>query len=266
MRKLLSLTLIVLAVSSFTALAQSRSEESLYLQLTTNGVNSAAISALARVLKEPEDFSAGILYMACDVAFRKKRLEDAGFLLYVARFRTRFDNALFPPTGTGGNSPMLALGAIHQELGAAINPAMTGDPEVYAKVLERIKSWKPKVTPTYEPGWEYSNRKSTKQAEDETASNRKQVIDHMTGFSMLLQDTNYFAACRIVQSYNFSFDSATNRPSKTSYEAAIQKMEQIEKQKGIDGIASVINKSKSSNHSTNESIQKPDAQKPQADK
>lgn len=241
MKKAITL-LAALAVTISTLDAQSRSEEALYSQLITNDVASVSIAALDRVLKTPEDFSAGILYVACGVAFREKRLEDAGFLLYIARFRSRFDIALFPPTGTGGNSPMLALTAAQQELGDVVNPAITREPKVFAKVLARVKSWSPKVAATYEPGWEYSKKGSEKQAEKAVADNRKEVINHMSGFSTLLSDGEYFSAFRVAQDYNFKIDGDTNRPPKEAYDAAIQTMKRIEKDKGIEGIGSVIQK------------------------
>jgi hypothetical protein len=232
--------LVALVINRSTSLAQSRTEEALYGQLTANGTASISVMALDRVLKTPEDFSAGILYAACGVAFREKRLEDAGFLLYIARFRARFDYALFPPTGTGGNSPMIAISALHQQLGTGINPAITAEPKVYAKVLARLKSWKPKVAASYEPGWEYSKKGSEKQAEEAVAANRKEVIDYMSGFSTLLQDAAYFTAFKTIQDYNFKLDDDNTRPSKDMYDAALLAIERIEKERGIESGLSVI--------------------------
>ncbi|MCX6952432.1 MAG: hypothetical protein NTV51_09740, partial [Verrucomicrobia bacterium] len=127
--------------------AQSAAEQALYLQLTTKGSESAA--ALKKILAKPESASAVMLYTASGVALREKRLEDSGFLFYVARFRAQFDKELFPPTGTGGDSPMVLFGALQQQLGGVVNPALMAEPKVFAKVLARVKSWKPEVPNGY---------------------------------------------------------------------------------------------------------------------
>jgi hypothetical protein len=241
--KTLFITVIAaLAISTATAKAQSRSEEALFWQLTTNEVPSVSTSALNRVLKTPENFTAVILYAAGGLAFREKRLEDAGFLFYVAQLRRRYDNALFPPRGTGGNSPMLALGAMNQELGAVINPAMMAEPKVYAKALDRVKSWKPNVLPNYDPGWEYSKKGSQKQVEEAFAETRKDFMEHMNGLCTLLLDDAYFRAFKTAQDYNLKMNNDTNRPSKEMNDAAIHTMQRIEKEKGIEGITSVMSK------------------------
>ena len=98
------------------------------------------------------------------------------------------------------------------------------------------------VTPAYEPGWEHVKKGSEKLAEQAVAENRKKVIERMTGFSTLLQDVGYSSAIRVVQDYNLKMNSDTNRPSVKAYDAAIQTMERIEKEKGIDAVSSVMKK------------------------
>ena len=242
MKKFIAAILVLLATNVSILIAQSRSEMPLYRELTKNKNRSASVSALERVLKTPENFSAGILYFAAGVAFREKRLEDAGFLFYAAQLRRRFDNALFPPVGTGGDDPMVALAALQQKIGAELNRAVMSEPKVFAKALTRVKSWQPKVAANYKPGWDYSKKTSEKQAVEATADGRRDFIDHMEGFCTLLQDAEYFAAFRTGQDYNLKFDS--KRPSKEAYDAAVQTMERIEKEKGIAGFAELIKKHK----------------------
>jgi hypothetical protein len=216
------------------ALAQSRSEDLVYEQLTTTGPE--AVSGLESVLKTPEVFSAVILYSAAGVAFREKRVEDAGFLFYVARIRSQFDKEMFPPVGTGGNSPLLLLGALQQQLGSVINPALMANPTAFEKALAKTKAWTPKVPATYDPGWEFTKKGNPKDAEAAIQDGRRKFIDGMTGLSRLLQDPKYFAAFRIAQDHNLK--TGDDRPSKQAFEAAMQTMKQIEQEKGIQGIAS----------------------------
>src|SRR4051812_22996446 len=123
-RLLLFIPTLILAVSSY---AQASSEEALYLALATAGEGS--VTALNAVVAKPDSVSAVILYTASSVALREGHLEDAGFLYYVARFRAQFDKELFPPTGTGGNSPMVLFGALQQQLGQVVSPLLMAEPK-----------------------------------------------------------------------------------------------------------------------------------------
>ena len=122
-------------IVAFTPSAASSSskpwpEEALYLQLTTGDPKSS--KALSRVLKTPEEFSAAILYVGCGVALRLHRLEDAGFLFYIAHLRAQFDGSLFPPIETGASNPLLALGLLHAQLGTKVSPGLMEAPKTRA--------------------------------------------------------------------------------------------------------------------------------------
>jgi hypothetical protein len=214
---------------------ESWPEEGLYLQLTSGEPKSSR--ALKRVLKTPGEFSAAILYVGCGAAFRLQRLEDAGFLLYVAHIRAEFDYALFPPIGTGEDNPLLALHALHVELGTVLSPALMAEPKSFAQVLTRVKAWQPRVPPGFKPGWEYSKKGSEKQAERAMADARKDLVAQLSDFSTLLQDAAYFAAFKTVQDYNLKVADESGRPTKEAYESACHAMEQIEKEKSIVGFA-----------------------------
>jgi len=228
--------LVFLSTLAFltSSIAQAPSEQALYLQLASTG--SEAIAALKKVLAKPESASAVILYTASGVAFREKQIEDSGFLFYVARFRAQFDKELFPPTGTGGDSPMVLFGALQQQLGSVVNPALLAEPKVFARVLARVKSWNPEVAADYSPGWAFSKKGSKELAEASIKDGRAKFLDGMGGICTLLQDDAYFAAFKIGQDYNLK--QGSERPTKEAFDASMKTMERIEGEKGIQGIAS----------------------------
>ncbi|PWU08453.1 MAG: hypothetical protein C5B50_29675 [Verrucomicrobia bacterium] len=240
MRKVFIALVVLSSVSVLPAMAQSRSEQALYEMLTTNESHSVSLAAVGKVVTNSDGLSAAILYTAAGVAFREKRLEDAGFLFYAAQLRARFDRALFLPIGTGGDNPMLALGALQQQLGQVINPAVMRQPKAYASIVERLRSWKPKATRDYEPGWEYAKRRTEKEAEQDVAGDRQKFVGHMVGLSALLLDTNYFKAFQTVQAYNLSSSRSNNRPSKDAYESAVLTIKRVEKDKGIEAVGAVL--------------------------
>ncbi|HWA08744.1 MAG TPA: hypothetical protein VG838_04670 [Opitutaceae bacterium] len=219
--------------------AQSAADELLYRQLAV-GDKEVAVGALGRILKSPETVSASVLYTAVGVAVREKRLEDAGFLFYIARFRALYDRQLFPPAGPEQNSPMAALGALQQQWSGVINPALMAEPKAFASVLARVKAWNPKATDDYQPGWAYREKGSEAAAAASVAGGRQQFLDVMGALCTLLQDGTYYAAFRISQEY--SMKRGPERPSKDDYDLAMATMARIEKEKGLAGVIAATKK------------------------
>lgn len=213
-------------------------EQALYHQLTSEAT---CVRALNKVLKTPDEFSAGLLFVSCSVALRLHRLEDAGFLFYAGNIRTEFDKALFPPVvGSGGASPLVVLGMLQVEQGTRLSPALMGEPKLFAKVTARVKSWKPRVPSGFEPGWDYSKKGNEKQAEAVMETTRNEIVSQLGDLSRLLQDDAYFAAFKTAQDYHLRAADESTRPSAESYQSACQAMEQIEKEKRIVGFAAAI--------------------------
>jgi hypothetical protein len=229
----------VLTACTSISTAQTRpAEEALYHQLT-NENSKVSGPALELVVKRSQECSADILYIACNVALRQKRLEDAGFLFYIAPFRAKFDSVLFPPKQNGADDPMLAYAETRATLGPVLNPEIIRQPKVYTGALARVKSWQPKVAESYTPWWEYSQKTTPKQAEEAIAKDRAEFMQHMSGLGKLLQDQSYFAALKTAQDYNLKLSNDKTRPSEESYQAALRTMERIEKEKGIEGLAAI---------------------------
>ena len=214
--------------------AQSATDERLYRQLAL-GEKEDAMAALNQIVKAPEAVSSTVLYSAVGEAAREKRLEDAGFLFYIARFRALFDKELFPPVGDDKSSPLTALGALQQQWGGAINPAIMGNPRAFELALARVKAWTPKAPDGYHPGWEYAAKGNEEQAAAKMNEGRRQFLETMGGLCTLLQDAMYYSAFRVCQEYNMK--RGDDRPSRGVYNAAMLTLQRIEKERGIPGIA-----------------------------
>jgi hypothetical protein len=193
--------------------------------------------ALDTVLKTPDQFSALVLFLGANEALKEKRIEDSAFLFYAGQLRARFDRACFPPKRTGGDSPFVALAALSQEFGSVINPAVGADPKAFAKAIERVKNWTPKAPKEYDPGYEFTERKSEKDAYEATKPNQTEFLSRMGDIASLLNDAEYFAAFRVVQAYNLAADDK-QRPTKEENEKATETMKRIEKDKGLKGVFS----------------------------
>lgn len=224
----------ILGVFCSIANSQSLAENDLYEKLTKPGASS--VMALESVLKKADEFSAALLYVAAGVAFKEKRLADSGFLFYAAQLRARFDKECFPAKGTGGNSPFVLYSALSQQIGSAINPALMADPAAFSQSLSRLKAWTPKASQDYDPGYEFKERKTEREANEAVKDSRSQFIDRMTSLSTLLNDAEYFAAFRTMQAFNLNADD--RRPTQEANDKAVETMKRIETEAGLKGFMS----------------------------
>lgn len=223
------LAVVILGIFSSVAFSQSPAEKELVENLLKRR---GSVKALETVLKKPDEYSALVLYLGANVAYRKKRLEDSAFLYFTAQLRTHFDRECFPPKDEGGNDPFLVHMVFSLQFGEVLNPAVTAEPRVYERVLARVKKWTPKASPEFEPGYEYTERRSEKDAHAAVHAHRTKFIEAMSGTSTFLNDAEYFAAFRVIQTYNSSSDD--KQPTKEAYDNAVETVKRIEKDKGIE--------------------------------
>ncbi len=225
--------LVLAGTSVLFAQSQPSAGDILYQRLTTPG--QASVAALNTVLRESGTNPAHILFIASGLALRENRHEDAGFLFHIAGLRAQYDTALFPPTGTGGDSPMVALGALRHQMGAVINPALIVEPKSLLRALDRVNSWQPRAPRNYQPGYEFSVRGDERLATTTLQTKKRELINSMRGLATLMLDQTYFDAFKTGQSYNLT--RGPDRPSREVYDAALATMLRIETEKGIEGTA-----------------------------
>lgn len=245
-------------VAATLASAQSETEGELYEKLVKDDPGSN--EALETVLRKPDEYSALVLYGGSLAAFKEKwladvssigtptivasalatfgeqRLADSGFLFYAAQLRARFDKQCFPPEGTGGNDPFLVYSNLSMMIGHSVNPAVMDAPDVFQKALDRLREWQPKAPEGYDPGYDYKERKTEKEALDAAKPNRDDFFSHMDAICTLLKNKEYLDASRVVRAYNLADEA--ERPSKEEHDEARGIMKRIENEKGLEGLSS----------------------------
>ncbi len=197
-----------------------------------------SVAALDKILKNAGNSTCFDLLAACSVASREKRLEDAGFLMYVAGFRAGFDRSLFPPDRPGGE-PVVFFGVLSDDIDAMLTPAIMDHPDIFAKIIARVKSWQPLPPDDYNPGWRYSKIGDANKALARLAGEKDQFLKKMEGFSTLMRDRRYCGAYEVCRSYQKSgglTQGGVVRP-KALYGDMLRTMQSIEKQKGIEGLS-----------------------------
>jgi hypothetical protein len=216
------------AICSTVTSAQLPSDKDLLEKLQKGPDKTKALEA---VLKKPDDLSPSILHAGMLVAIHEKRIEDGAFLLYAGLFRADFDMECFPPKGLAGVGPFIVNSVTAQLLVPTLTRAAMNDPVAFAKMIDRLKKWSPRLSKDYHPGYDFKEQKSEKTALEATKAKRAQVIRVLTDSSTLLNDAEYFAAYRVNQAFKHA--SEDKRPTKEQYEKATKTMKRIENEKGI---------------------------------
>lgn len=193
-----------------------------------------ATKALRIVLEDTQVVDSTSLLFASSVAIQKDENTNAAYLFYIAKFRAQFDKAMFPPTGTGGNTPMILFGALTNQLGSLINPVIMRLPDQFAKSIALTSEWKPLVPEGYDPGWEHHGMTSVDTAMEQFQSAHESFNVGMGNIAKLLQMPPYFDAFLIVQDYNLSWDEG--KPSKDEFDNAEKTMMEIEQSEKIEGM------------------------------
>jgi hypothetical protein len=221
-------------------LALSPSEQAICDTILKNDAD-----GLKAVLEQPDDRSALVLLVASAIAFNNERLEDSAFLFYCGQLRLRFDEQCFPPKSIDGKNPIHLMRGYATELGAKINPAVMHEPPLFTKALARVARWRPRTPSGYQPGYEFDQRLTEEQAREAAESNRVEFLSRMGDMATLLNDNDYFSATQVVR--NFCVASEDRLPTKEEYEAAMQTVLRIEKEKGFEYFRAVFPRTAPSN-------------------
>ncbi len=227
MRSLLAVSLLV----ALTAHAGNQEMEKALARINASTEAADALAPFLYIMAHASEAPALQLFVASTVAMGNERLADAGFLFYAAQLRARFDLARYPPKGTGGNSPAALLGALNQQIGEAVNPAIMRDPVAFEKAVKRVAAYAPATPADYSPGWEFATTDpaaATKLFTEQAA----EFARTMGGIATLLSDPQYFAAFKTLQDFNFNPDPKGLKAKN----AAEAKMLAIEKKRGIEGL------------------------------
>ena len=193
-----------------------------------------AAAPIAYIVQHAQEAPAPHLFIASASAVSSDKLEDAAFLFYIAQMRARYDLSRFPPKGSGGNSPGVALAAMSQQIGAVVNPSVMREPKTFSKVIARVNAWQPQTPAKYSPGWEYATTNpdaGKKMLDTQRAAFNKQF----GALATLLNDPQYFAAFKVVQQYNLDGSPSDDERIKAK-SAAEATMTAIEKKKDIEGL------------------------------
>ena len=227
-----SLALLFLAVPLFAA----QPDMDKALQELQKGPEQAK-PAIGFIVANSERAPALNLFFGAAAAAQLGRTEEAAFLFYAAQLRARMDAARYPPKGKGGDSPLVALGAINNQVGIMVNPAIMRQPQKFSAVVERIAVWNPATPKGYEPGWQFTPGASEADARKKFNENRAAFLKQFRGMAKLLNDATYFAAFKTLQEFNFAPPAEQQKPEQVKKkDAAVKTLQSIEQRMGIKGL------------------------------
>lgn len=239
-----SVLLSVLASSLLTTTAIAgdaiRFDRAAFL-MNFKGGNEGQKAALEMALANVASADPTTMYMAAAVACKAGKLEDAAFLYYAAQMRARFDVQRFRVTGGGGVGSL--YGALSNQVGELVNPAIVRDPQALAAALTRVEGWNVQPSGSYDPGWKVGD--SAKMNGDEEAALSKALKDdamsHLRPMSALLSDPEYFSAFMTFQAFNLAPFKEQQDPNRiTEKERAEETLLKIENDKKLSYLTGIL--------------------------
>ncbi len=196
--------------------------------------------AVRLVLENSAQADAATMFIASLNANSLGQLEDAGFLFYAAQMRAVFDMKRFK----GGNTPGgvgAAFGALRNQIGEVINPAIVRNPKVYAKIVERLENWDMTTPKDYKPGWDTQGQVPGVEKAAVVREIKEGPLKGMRPMAKLLQDPEYFAAFHTYQDFNLATYKEQQEPDRIAQKnAAEETILRIEKQKRFSVLSEIL--------------------------
>lgn len=170
------------------------------------------------------------LLLAANTAMRLGRVEDAAFFLYAGQIRAAFDFERYDVSSRpDGNNAATYLGFLNHSTREAVNPAIQGQPKLFASAIERLEKWD--VVPASNAFYpEFEDAKGFKlKSEEWSARGRALKNDFLESFGRryvkLLNDPEFFATYKIMQDAN---PLEEDPKAVARVEEAMKRMEAIE--------------------------------------
>ncbi len=178
-------------------------------------------------------------YMLLQTSVTAMRANDnqaATFAFYAGQLRRRLETALYPPDNEGDESE--AVYALQMEIGQILNLRAFDDPAATLRALDDYDAWTPVLAPGFRPMWKSSHpAKNPAQIRQQVLAGKKDFSFHMRQQMALLQDPVYYKQFHIGRDCNTQ--TGPQHPSPSACTAATQTMLRIEKQRGIEGVATM---------------------------
>jgi len=156
-----------------------------------------SVKLVDETLAAPDILGASRLLAAAMSAYGLARVEDAAFLCYAAILRMNVDLARFVPKDRGSDSPAVYHRSLVRVMESVITPAISTRPDVLARVLERIRTLRPRSDESYRPEWDIIEELAQTKWHKSSELSRARVVRGLEILLGLLRDRLYLACSRV---------------------------------------------------------------------
>ena len=137
------------------------------------------------------------LLTASAAAYRKGRLEDAGFLFLAGKARYQIDKRVFPPQAR--ENPGILKAALTASIGQGIQGDLENDPIAFLNAVARLGKWSPKFNDGYDPGWKHKKPLDEIAIANVLAVTLKPIVSAAKSKATLAQNEEYAKLSQIVK-------------------------------------------------------------------
>ncbi len=197
----------------------------------------SATLAVAQTTPAPSPATASCyeLLMASANAAKAGKAEDAIFYFYAGQLRRRLETGVFPPDNEAGESE--GVYALQYQLGSSINITAADNPAAQERALVRYDAWTPVLPSGFKPLWRSSHPASAAAVQGQIAATKKDFSMHMHQINTLMRDPEYYRLFHVSRDCNMM--PKEKAPTPANCKGANDGLLRIEKQRGIEGVATL---------------------------
>lgn len=159
----------------------------------------------------------------------------AELFLYKALLRAGVDRDVYVPTDTGGNSPLLALMALRQQITFALSEGANKSPKQYQYLIDSLKNWQPICDDSYNPGWDYEVTPDLQLCQSKFKELIDKNIDSMLQRKVLYEHPEYFTLLKKWQDLKMKSVFSQSKVPDKELITLQNKLIDIENELGVKG-------------------------------
>ena len=134
------------------------------------------------------------LFKSAETCSREERVDDAVFLLFAGQVRAMTDMSILEARSEPDEDAAGELyGALYFRYGGSGSDDMYRDADRIAGILKRLRSWRPSLPASYDPGWNYERPVDRDRYQSMADYGVRHRLAQLETYRNLIQDDRYFA-------------------------------------------------------------------------
>lgn len=169
------------------------------------------------------------------VALKKEDYFHAELFMFMSMLRAGVDKEIYPPVGSGGDSPTLVLMAMRQSISQALQEGPIKSSDTYQALIHAFENWEPHCDGSYLPGWDFSGTPDYENCRSKFTEFISNNVENMKKRLPLYEHPEYFTLLKDWQELNMQHLFSDADEISEAHKAIQEKLALIESEASING-------------------------------